>query len=177
LSASSLALYANGTGITHARLLDVLHAIDMIGESVGVFQYRAGKKFFNHIAFLGCSPSFHASAGNGLETPPLRIYIPHLTRPKLFTSARGQTPLCPRCNHPLADWIQQLKTARAPEVRCHQCQNLAPLRELKLRKRACYSQHIIRIEPVFESEAVPADRLLSTLHEVLKVPFQYAYIG
>ena len=175
---SSLVHYSAYGGTTrpaHDRLIEHLRSIGLIGEPCGAACYLSGPRFFNHITFLGCAPSLILDPAEGEDY--LRLEIPALSKPILHAGSSSRAPLCPECRNPIDNWKTQLAEAKHGKVSCATCSSSHPVARLNLRKRACYSDCIVRIRPVFESEAVPGNELLAGLERDLGAHFGYAYIN
>ena len=177
MSRSSLTLYTpdNNARPVHAELIELLSSLKLTGESLGSFEFLAGRHFFSHITFLGCAPNIPTSHAQGPNI--VRITVPPLAKPELFAGLNAPAPLCPDCKQPLQEWKHLIKHNVKGQISCPRCYATASVRHLNYRKRACFSQSIIRIAPIFESEALPANGLLDTLNEALNTHFEYAFIG
>lgn len=175
LQLSSLTLYATASpaAIDHVRLIEHLESLQLIARPLSETQFLAGERFFHYITFLGCSPAIPLLPEQGEHY--IRISVPRLDKPQLFYSLRAHPPLCPACKAPLADWKQTIQMASEGQIECESCQYVANIDQLHFRKRACYAQAVIRIEPVFESEAIPDTALLTALATEFGGEFKYAY--
>lgn len=172
---ASLTLYVpdKTVYVDHGKLIQTLLSIELIGAQTGEYQFLAGNNFFNHIGFLGCSPNIPLTLEQ--DEHPLQVRIPSLNTPALFCGSRAWAPLCPECKHALQTWKDSIENKIEAGIYCDRCHTLIPTENLNFRKRACYSRHVIHIEPVFESEAVPTPILLGVLADVFKTSFKYAY--
>jgi hypothetical protein len=177
MSRPSLTLYAatDSRHIAHAELIDLLKSIELIGNPVATSQFLAGPRFFSQIVFLGCAPNILIDPKQG--TQHIRIAVPVLSKPELFSARLAPAPVCPACKQEIEHWKQHIGATENGEIICPRCHVSTPVSHLNLRKRACFSKHIIRIAPVFESEAVPADGLMDTLSKIFSVHFTYAFTG
>ena len=176
MSLSSLALYSqDSVSLAHAELIELLNSIELTGKPLGAFQFLAGPRFFNHIIFLGCAPNIPTLPHQGENY--IRISVLLRTNPILLAGTRAPAPLCPDCKQPFERWKTRIGAAEDETISCLQCHASIPVAHLNFRKRACFSRHIIRIEPIFESEAIPADGFLDSLSRAFSADFKYAYIG
>lgn len=175
MSAPSLTLYVEyGDRVPgHRRLIDTLSTLGLIGTELDSNVFLAGPGFFNRVSFLGCSPRLHLDPDNSDDF--LHIQVPELLRPTVRAARSGGSPLCPDCRQPISDWRNQAETLAGGKIRCVDCARSYPLAAINLRKRACVSQCIVNITPVYESEAVPSDGLLESLNSALDCRFAYAY--
>ena len=174
---ASLAIYADDgedAEPIHQRLLDTLRALQFIGKSIDEQTYRVGAQFFNHLSFVGCAP--HVPVTPEESEQYLRIEIPGLLSPTLFASARPRPVRCLHCKQSDATWFDQYKSKERNSLKCLHCGELSAFSKLDFHKRACFTQNIIRILPVHESEAVPTDSLLNELRNQLGIKFGFAYI-
>ena len=177
MSRSSLVLYAASSELEVApqRLINLLISCGLIDRPLGDQAFLAGDRFFQHITFLGCSPSIALLPEQGENF--LRIDISCYAEPVLFAGSRAHTPLCRYCGKPYAeDWKERIQSAGDSMLRCAGCGRSKPIAQLNFRRRACYSRSIIRISPVFESEAMPSPQLLEALASAFDMPFRYAYL-
>ena len=177
MSLCSLTLYTqyNSVGSIHAELIEALTSLGFIGDPLHASQFLTGPHFFKYITFLGCAPSIPVLPAQGPQF--IRVSIPALTKPGLFAGSRAPAPLCSSCKHALDNWKQDIERSENDEITCPRCQASTAVSYLNLRKRACFSQNIVRIEPIFESEALPANGLLETLNKEFDARFAYAYIA
>ncbi len=175
MALASLTLYSEHGSARpeHHRLIEHLGSIGLIGKACGPASYLSGPRFFHHITFLGCAPNLTLDPAEGDDY--LHLEIPRLPRPLLYAGNSSRAPLCPDCRKAIDDWREQLATSTDGIIGCTSCSTTHPVNALNLRKRACYSSCIIRIAPVFESEAVPGSELLAALNRVFDSHFGYAY--
>ncbi len=171
----SLVLYAPMMArIKHDALIANLEAINFIGQPVAQETYLSGKDFFKYLSFLGCAPNLALNPDESEQY--LRIVTPQLAQPKLFFSPRAKPPLCLPCKAPIEDWKTSIDQTNKGSIQCQHCSEKSNIDALNLRKRACYTQHLIQIMPVFESEAVPTESLFSAFEKQLHYAFKLAYI-
>jgi len=176
MSLSSLTLYTrdSSVGSIQIELIELLVSVGLIGDPIHATQFLAGPRFFKHITFLGCAPNISTLPEQGPQF--IRITIPELTKHGLFFGSRAPAPLCGHCKHTFDNWVEDIKHSENNGITCPQCHTSTPISHLNFRKKACYSQNIVRIEPIFESEALPANGLLDTLNKRFNAHFAYAYI-
>ena len=203
---SSLALYATSTDveIDRAQLVGFLASRKLIGQPIreallpvseellaeegllggeglsaneGVSMsesFLAGEDFFKAISFLGCSPAIALRPEDGPQF--MRITVGVSAVPILFTHQRARPPLCMACKTPMHDWKGTIRRSSENSIECEHCQQVNAIEQLHFRKRACFTRTVIRIQPVFESEAIPDSSLLFALADIFNVEFRYAYI-
>ena len=172
----SLAIYSTDLApqLKNDATPEALRALGFIGEQLDERQYLTGDQFLHHICFVGCAPNIALEPAQGEHY--LRVDIPHLDAPSLFTAPRTQPVHCPQCKAIIEDWAKQLNPAGVKDVVCPHCDSTSPARTLNFRKKACFTQQLIRISPVFESEAIPNKTLLASLTKLLGLRFQFAYL-
>lgn len=146
--------------------------MEFIDEALEDRRYLSGKQFLNQLSFLGCAPNIVFKPEQGEHF--LRIDIPQLTAPTLFLGERTKPVICPQCKQIIDDWASQLSQGRY--ATCPHCKAVSPPTQLNFRRKACFTQHIIRISPIFESEAVPNKTLLDQLKSRLDLQFYFAYL-
>ena len=144
----------------------------LLGGRLGPCLFLTGPELFRHISFLGCAPQIPLTPGESEQF--LRIYLPRLKRAQLFAADNARIPVCLHCRTPYTGWRAELKAGKQA-LRCEHCGEQTASTDLKLGKRACYSQHVVQIAPVFEGEAVPTQILLDALENHFDAPFAYAY--
>lgn len=174
---SSLALYAAApeTGVSLRQISGLLASCGLISSPLGDQAFLAGDRFFQHISFLGCAPAIALRPEQSENF--LRINISCSSRPLFFAAPRAYAPLCPHCRNAFSDgWKQAVESSDDGMLTCDGCGRSSPISQINFRRRACYSRAVIRISPVFESEAVPAPNLLALLASEFDVPFHYAYL-
>ena len=173
----SLMLYpaTDSSHIAHAELIGLLKSIELIGNPIATSQFLAGPRFFSQITFLGCAPNIQVDPKQG--TQHIRIAVPELSKPELFSARRAPAPVCPSCKQEIEHWKQHIGATENGDMICPRCHVSTPVSHLNLRKRACFSKYIIRITPVFESEALPTDGLMDTLSKTFNARFTYAFTG
>lgn len=175
MSLAALTLYPPATGASpdSTELAGLLAELGLIGAPCGPQTYLAGKRFFDHITFLGCSPRLALRPEAGDDH--LRIELFALATPRLFASANAHTPLCPECRQALADWRTVIAQSKNGQMNCGHCGAVIPIDVLNFRRRACYARTLVRISPVFESEAIPTETLLDSIEDRLAMRLRYAY--
>lgn len=173
---SSLTLYATSTdvAIDQAQLIAFLASRKLIGAPLSKAEFLAGEDFFKSIVFLGCSPAIALCPEDGEQA--IRIGVFALDAPFLYAHQRARPPLCLSCKAPIENWLVAIGDACSDQIECESCRHPNVISRLHFRKRACYTRLAIRIQPVFESEAVPDGGLLAALAETFGSKFKYAYI-
>lgn len=146
----------------------------MIGKPVDDFVFLTGERFIDFITFMGCAPRIPLSPDESEHY--LRITVPVLDSARLFCAPSCRTPACDSCRAPITNWKELLYPSMHGEFSCPACHAELHANTLNVGKRACYSRSVAQISPVFESEAIPSEHLLSALSEQLDTPFRYAFV-
>lgn len=148
--------------------------------------YQAGPEFLTLICFIGCSPSllFEENLRPTPDQNPQKfIYLEwhQSSQPFFLASSTLRAPHCPHCRQQVAAWQtlmrerQQQQTLTLPWT-CPHCQQAFPLYQLHWHKRAVLTTIALSIYGIYESEAIPADRLLQTLQNLTASRWDYCYI-
>lgn len=158
-----------------------LQQIGFIGEPFefkGKEHYQPGDELMIHLTFLGCSPvvSLGEPGKTGEEFCHIEFYGPFDENE--FISGTNVKPLrCPECGHRETAWqliVDAWKLARTP-WHCPGCENDISLEQLRWKKSAGFGRFFIKVWGIFESEAVPGDKLLATLKESTNCSWDHFY--
>lgn len=166
--------------INEDQLSQILKSINYIGDTEGdskTLRFQTGDKFLSHLCFLGCSPdiTLHPEKDKAYTY----IEIPPSTGTTRFISGLNiKIPRCPSCKKELTTLPKQLKALREPSelIKCQHCLSLVNSYQLNWRRTACFARTTIIIGNIYESEAVPDDRFLTTLYEKTGFVWKYAYV-
>lgn len=172
----ALAIYVASpdTPLDQRALRAKLVSMGFLGEPLAKNSFLSGKRFFDHISFIGCAPNLPLTPEEGNDY--LSIVILALDEPALFLSEKVRPVSCAACNGKIEDWVEYIILDNAPVLACPQCQEATLIQNLHFRKRACFSRTIIQILPIFESEAVPADSFINALNAEFDARFEIAFI-
>jgi len=95
-----------------------------------------------------------------------------------FISGTNVKPLrCPVCGYRETNWqpiVEAWKRDRTP-WHCPSCENDISLEQLRWNKSAGFGRFFIKVWGIFESEAVPGDKLLATLKATTNSKWDYFY--
>lgn len=154
-----------------------------------VLRFTIGNKFLSHIAFLGCSPDIELEPQK--DKPYSYIEISPVSDSVHFISGMNIKPTrCPQCKKDLTDLLKRLAEKSAPlfeiqgeaqgktqgKTECQHCHTPIDLFKLNFRKSACFARTYITVGNIYESEAVPDDHFLMTLHKKTGFEWKYAYV-
>lgn len=163
------------------NLREQLQQIGFIAEPFsfnGKGHYQPGEDLMTLLTFLGCSPvvSLGEPGKTGEEFCHIEFYGPFDENE--FISGTNVKPLrCPKCAHRETDWqpvVDAWKRDRTP-WQCPDCGNAISLEQLRWKKSAGFGRFFIKVWGIFESEAVPGDKLLATLKELTNCSWDHFY--
>jgi len=161
----------------NSPILESLKAVQFINPSIhDSGTYLAGNEFINLLSFLGCSPDIILSPDNGDKFCSISIPETHDDITLLgYTSMI--VPGCPVCNHKVVDWKQHFHQWKKGDYiyHCTECQTGTPVPRLKWRQEAGYGRFCITISHIHPHEAVPSEKLLSTLQQTCNTDWTYFY--
>lgn len=146
----------------------------------GSWHWKAGEQFVDLVTFLGCSPVV-ATDGPGANGEYCHVGLNGPHEEAIFLAgANVKPPRCPGCNYRIEGWEAVVDAWRANPTenlwRCPLCGREYRVPDLRWRRSAGFGRLFIEVWGVFESEAVPAERLLSTLAEVTGTAWDYFYL-
>ncbi len=168
---------------TAEALEEKLRAIGFIDEPFelnGERHLKPGPEFMYLLTFLGCSPavSLGEPGKTGEEFAHVRIDGP-LDAPVCLTGDNVKIPRC-RCGYRLDEWRDEAavwkKEPEAYRFNCPKCERETPLHELRWKKCAAFGRLLVMVWGVFESEAVPGDKLKAALRECGGGEWQVSYL-
>ncbi len=158
-----------------------LRQIGFIGKTFefdGKEHFQPGEELMTHLTFLGCSPvvSLGEPGKTGEEFCHIEFYGPFDENE--FISGTNVKPLrCPICGHRETSWqpiVEAWKRDRT-SWHCPGCENDISLEQLRWKKCAGFGRFFIKVWGIFESEAVPGDKLLATLKETTNSKWDHFY--
>ena len=163
------------------HLKERLRQIGFISESFqfnGKEHYRPGEELMIHLTFLGCSPvvSLGEPGKTGDEFCHIELYGPF--DENRFICGTNVKPLrCPVCGYRETNWqpiTEAWKRDRTPWC-CPGCENDISLEQLRWKKSAGFGRFFIKVWGIFESEAIPGDKLLTTLKATTNSRWDHFY--
>jgi hypothetical protein len=138
-------------------------------------RYPVGEQFLKLVNFLGCSPSVVLDPGQA-ETGQTACFLrQHLCADVRFLAA-GARPRarCPGCREPAAGIATGAYDA---PFTCGRCGETMPVNALDWRQSAGFGRYFLEIGEVYPHEALPSDKLLSTLQDFSGSGWRYFYAG
>jgi len=170
-----------------AGVVDALRSCGLIGadfQAGGVTHYRPGEHFLDLVVFLGCSPAVALEPTAGAEPVAavatfcnVRVDGP-LAQTRFRPGVAAVAPRCPSCRASVDDWQRLVHNGRASgeeRWRCSQCETAVALHALNWRHNAGFGRMFVDIWGIHPHEAVPADALMTCLHEHTDEQWTYCY--
>jgi len=156
--------------------IQTLQNIGLLAEKIDTSNteqhYFIGKRYLDHIAYMGCAPNIQFEASDDNENFCF-IKIHQLPTPQLIHSRKqARAPHCPHCNKPVKNW-QKNKTESG--IHCDSCNTTSNIEDFNWRKMAGYAQLFIEITDIFPKEAIPQQSLLDKLAGITGVDWLYFY--
>ncbi|MBF0266009.1 MAG: hypothetical protein HQL46_12120 [Gammaproteobacteria bacterium] len=131
--------------------------------------------FSQLIMFMGCAPAIvFEPTGNDAQDANL-VAIRVSTNYQQAKFYPGKLPFkfrCVRCYENLGKTSQEVDIQ---SISCAQCGHKYLPEQQNWRQKAAYSSLFIEVMGIFESEALPADKLLSGLQKLSGLKWQYFY--
>lgn len=168
-----------------AGLIIALREAGLLGESFsfrGLPHHRAGRRFLQHFAFLGCSPNVVLEATQDDGEPSfchLRVPSEVLASVEFWGGRNVLTPRCPACRKFVEEWQSLLREwemqGAAHRWTCPRCGQVAALPDLNWRQCAGFGRYFIEVWGIHEGEAAPSDGLLDALRAATGLEWGYFY--
>jgi hypothetical protein len=149
-------------------LTDQLQAIGLLGKERAPGLYSTGPEYLNLITYLGCSPQ--VALGENQDATTIRL-SGSFNAPRFAHGDNLKQPRCPRCRKPVGH-----TPAAVGSRHCPHCGHDALPHELDWRRSAAYARVFIEISNVYESEAVPGEKLTDYLQQVTGELWDYCYV-
>jgi len=188
-----LVLFPRGIGAraSMSELLSVLEKAGLIADELAPENvdgkkdhYIVGQRFFEHISFLGCSPSLKleppSPEQHGADAEFCHVGVDCSDELKFLGGNNVRSPQCPQCKAVDDDWQSLIPFwKKAPEVftrQCAGCGATKPLHMFNWRRTAGFAAMSVHIWGVHQSEAVPNEGLLKDLEGLTRCPWEYFYL-
>lgn len=156
-------------------LTKTLESVEFIGSAETQNRYLVGEQFLSHLTFLGCSPDIELYPQD--DKPYCYIQITETEKAPVFCAGINiKLPRCKACKNELSRLPSILQQGIASEITCHHCNEPIDPFSLNWRKSACIARNKIIIGNIYESEAVPDERLLTALQKETGYNWKYCYI-
>lgn len=154
-----------------APLMDACKAIGLLGRQRGPGLYSAGPDYLDLVTYLGCSPQI--SLGENEAATAIRLCGIHAA-PQFLHGANLKPPRCPQCRKALEKPAGSLKTAAS--LPCLHCGYSGTVCAFDWRRSAACARVFVEISNVFESEAVPGEKLADCLVQASGGLWDYCYV-
>lgn len=150
-----------------ATLEDALVAIGLLGPLRGDRRYSAGPEYLSLVTYLGCSPQIMLGENEAATV----IHLSGIFEsPQFLYGDNLKPPRCRVCRNALASFNLTQK------LRCDHCGYSGEAGGFDWRRSAANARMFIEVSNVFESEAVPAERLIDCLEATSGESWDYCYV-
>lgn len=158
-------------------LESVLSDIEFIGRKQTKHRFEVGNQFLSLMCFMGCSPNIELEPQD--DKPYCYIEIETMQKAQFVSGKNRRKVICPECKTTLKNIRHILleEDDAKNEYACPKCQkHTFNLNKINWRKSAFVASSWIIVGNIYESEAVPDDKLLASLKKSTGVEWKYAYI-
>ena len=154
---------------------------DLLNEERGVDKiqrYKVGENFLSLICFMGCSPNIETEPQD--DNPFCYVEIPSKQGILRFVAGDNVKKVnCPHCKKLQPEFAKQLLASDAEELflqQCTVCNKLIDPTTINWRKSAFIANNWVLLGNIYESEAIPDEKLLRALEQVSGCEWKYAYV-
>ena len=173
---ASLVLYpseVNWVPDNTETLIKVMQETGLVGDHLNKTEnsFSVGKKFLDHISFMGCSPNIKFDN----EDSDAKFTFIRLTITENIIGLTGKhsfAPHCPECKKPEKNWRTLLIDN---QITCSNCQQTSEAWLFNWRKSAGFARCFIEITDIYPKEAIPQTALLKFLENKFKITWAYFY--
>ena len=158
-------------------LESLLSAIEFIGQKQIESRFQVGNKFLSLLCFMGCSPNIELEPQD--DKPYCYIETETAQKAQFVSGKNRRKVICPECKMALQniDAIFQNKLNNLKEYDCPECnKHTFNLNTINWRKSAFFARSWLVVGNIYELEAVPDEKLLTSLKELTGVEWKVAYI-
>lgn len=155
-----------------ASLADALRDIGLTGAERETNFFSSGPQYLGLVTYLGCSPQIDLSQDANATTIRLRGIF---AASQFLHGGNLKPPRCPNCRNTLEK--SDFATGVENELRCAHCGHSSLLYQLDWRRSAAFARVFVEISNVFESEAVPAEKLTACLEQASGETWDYSYVS
>lgn len=154
-----------------SSLADVLRDIGLTGAERETNFFSSGPQYLGLVTYLGCSPQIDLGEDANATTIRLRGIF---AAPQFLHGGNLKPPRCPNCRNTLEkpDFAAVVEN----ELRCAHCGHSSLSYRLDWRRSAAFARVFVEISNVFESEAVPAEKLTACLKQASGEDWDYCYV-
>ncbi len=167
--------------IPESALTTALQNIEFIShrlESNSADRYKVGEEFLSLICFMGCSPNIEIEAQE--NSPFCYVEIAKESEKTYFIA--GHNVIKANCHHckksqpKLAQNLLEADPQALLSQQCSVCGERIDPSKINWRKSAFIAKSWVLIGNIYESEAVPDEKLLSALKQSSGCEWRYAYV-
>lgn len=166
-----------------SALQQALNEIQFIADPFefrGGTHFRPGEMLMQHLTFLGCSPMIASDDSDPTSEQYCHIEIAGPYPQQQFIGGANIKPLrCPHCKERTRGWGSIISPWRQDPThqqwQCQHCGQSTPLHQIHWRRCAGFGQLFLKVWGIFESEAVPGDRLMQQLEQLSGARWEYFY--
>ncbi|NOR41795.1 MAG: hypothetical protein GQ572_00555 [Gammaproteobacteria bacterium] len=158
----------------NSQFISQLEEIGLIAKEISNQNdaFFTGKRYFDHISYMGCSPTVQFEPGEASNSF-CHVKIHYYDRAKLVVSQiQARAPHCPNCSKPVKDWTSD---TTEETINCKLCNTTSDIGEFNWRKMAGYARVFIEITDIFPKEAIPQQTLLDELNQICTTEWSYFY--
>ncbi len=141
-------------------------------------RYVVGEDFLSLICFMGCSPNIEIEPQE--DSPFCYVEIPKKTDKIGFIAGDNVKRVnCPCCKKPQPELAKKLLNSKAEDLflqACTECNREIDPLAINWRKSAFIAQAWVLLGNIYESEAIPDEKLLSALEQASACEWKYAYV-
>ena len=171
--------------ISQKRLESALQEIEFIGDLLNAesdcdedYRYKVGEEFLSLICFMGCSPNIEMEPQE--DSPFCYVEISSETNAMRLVAGDNLKKInCPHCKKPQLALANKLLNSDAEALfsqHCTVCKELIDPSKINWRKSAFVASSWVLLGNIYESEAVPDEKLLLALEQASACEWRYAYV-
>ena len=171
--------------INPEKLALTLQNIEFIAEPLGdelsgneSCRYEVGEEFLSLICFMGCSPNIEMEPQE--NSPFCYVETPKYSGAMRFIAGDNVKKVnCPHCKKGqanLAASLLQCEEGALFSQQCTVCKEFIDPTTLNWRRSAFIAKNWVLLGNIYESEAVPDEKLLSALGQESGCEWKYAYV-
>lgn len=155
-----------------ASLADMLRDIGLTGAEREANFFSSGPQYLGLVTYLGCSPQIELGEDANATTIRLRGIF---SAPQFLHGGNLKPPRCRQCRKALEKTGCLLVAGE--KLCCDYCGHCGQPHEFDWRRSAAFARVFVEISNVFESEAVPAEKLTACLEQASGETWDYSYVS
>ncbi len=166
----------------HETLHDVLLNCEFIGGKISSTnaktRYQTGENFLSLLCFMGCSPNIELTPQD--NKPYCYVEIASTRQDQKFISGKNLRKFrCSGCKQIISNIGKLINTGLVDEtesINCPHCQHSFNYKNINWRKTGFIANNWVVVGNIYESEAVPDEKLLDNLKMATGTSWKFAYI-